>query len=200
MLTDRSAKSLTLLMAISLLAAQTVFAQGVTGTISGVVQDAQGGVLPGATVTITSQTRGTASSPVITNATGNFVIPNVAADTYTIQVEMPQFSTLRRQDVPVSPGDHVALGALVLQLGSATEVITVTGEAPLIQAASSERSFTIATDSVEEPSAGPAWLRRASRARSRRGFHERESPGRASRRRRWREFHGRRCDCRRSGT
>ena len=56
-------------------------AQGVTGTVSGTVKDAQGGVVPGATVTLINEAQGTQLAPVTTNATGDFVVPNVAAGT-----------------------------------------------------------------------------------------------------------------------
>ena len=42
-------------------------AQGRHRTVSGTVKDAQGGVIPGATVTLISETKGTRSTPVITN-------------------------------------------------------------------------------------------------------------------------------------
>ncbi len=84
--------------------ATTAFAQGVTGTLAGTVKDQQGGVVPGATVTLISQTQGTRSAPVVTNATGDFVIPNINADTYTVRVEMPSFKTLNRTDVLVRSG------------------------------------------------------------------------------------------------
>jgi hypothetical protein len=124
------------------------FAQGVTGTVNGTVRDAQGGVIPGATITLISEARETRSAPVITNAQGDFVFPNVTADTYTIQIEMPSFRTLRRAGVAVSPGSIVALGALTIEVGGTAEVVTVTGEVPLVQAASGERSFAVSTESV----------------------------------------------------
>jgi hypothetical protein len=124
------------------------FAQGITGTIAGTVKDAQGGVVPGATVTLTSESRGTVSAPVTTNATGDFVFPNLTADSYTVQVEMPSFRTLRRGRVEVNPGARVALGTLTIDVGGTSEVITVTSETPLVQSATGERSFTIATESV----------------------------------------------------
>ena len=74
------------------------------------MKDAQGGVIPGATVTMISDTRGTTSAPVVTNTDGDFVVPNIAADTYTIQVEMPSFRTLRRTGIVVSSGSIVGLG------------------------------------------------------------------------------------------
>src|SRR5689334_24105507 len=85
------------------------YAQGVTGTISGTVKDAQGGVVPGATVTLISESKGTVSAPVITSGTGDFVFPNVTADTYTVQVEVPSFKTLKRAGVAVSPGSNIRL-------------------------------------------------------------------------------------------
>src|SRR5437870_1568287 len=74
-------------------------AQVTTGSVSGTVKDAQGGVIPGATVTLISDTKGTKSTPAITSETGDFVFPNVIADVYTIQIEMPSFKTLQRSGV-----------------------------------------------------------------------------------------------------
>ena len=136
------------LAAILLAPGERALSQGITGTIAGTVKDAQGGVVPGATVTLTSESRGTVSTPVTTNAAGDFVFPNLTADTYTVQVEMPSFRTLRRGKVEVNPGARVALGTLTIDVGGTTEVITVTSEAPLVQSATGERSFTIATESV----------------------------------------------------
>src|SRR5580765_6266689 len=107
-------------------------AQGVTGTVSGTIKDTQGGVIPGATVTLVSESKGTRSSPVVTNATGDFVFPNIAADTYTIRVEMPSFKTLNRSGVKVSPGSIIALGAVTIDGGGTSETINVKGESPPI--------------------------------------------------------------------
>ena len=83
-----------------------VAAQVTTGTVYGTVKDAQGGVIPGATLVLTSDTRGTKSAPVVTNATGDYVFPNVTADTYTLEVTMNGFKTLKRPAVVVSPGSR----------------------------------------------------------------------------------------------
>src|SRR5258708_31732535 len=60
--------------------------QVTTGTVSGTVKDTQGGVIPGATVLLISETQGTKSTPVVTSEIGAFVFANVRADTYTIEV------------------------------------------------------------------------------------------------------------------
>jgi hypothetical protein len=141
---ERTVGAAIALAALSTLAA----AQGVTGSVSGSVRDAQGGVIPGATVTLISEARETRSSPAVTNAQGDFVFANVTADTYTILIEMPSFRSLRRTGVGVSAGSIVALGAMTLEVGGTTEVLTIVAEAPLVQTASGERSFTVTTESV----------------------------------------------------
>jgi hypothetical protein len=87
--------------------------------------------------------------PATTDAGGAFVFPNVAVDTYTIEVTMDGFRTLRRSGVPVNPGSRVAVGTLALEVGGASETLEVKAEAPVIQSASGERSFTITTEAVE---------------------------------------------------
>lgn len=137
------------------LAAAPLFAQGITGTITGTVKDSSGGVIPGATVTLISETRGTVLAPAITNASGDFVFPNITADTYTVQVEMPSFTTLKRSGVQLSAGARLTLGTLSISIGGLTDVATVKSEAPLIQAVSGERSFTVTTENVSNlPLAG----------------------------------------------
>src|SRR5687767_23385 len=63
-------------------------AQITTGAITGTVRDRQGGVVPGATVTLISETQNTRSTPVVTDMSGDFVFVNLRADTYTIEVVM----------------------------------------------------------------------------------------------------------------
>ena len=129
-------------------AATAVFAQGITGTLTGTVKDASGGVIPGATVTLISETRGTILAPVTTNASGEFVFPNITADTYTVQVEMPSFQTLKRTGVALSSGARLSIGTLTIAIGGLTDVATVRSEAPLVQAVTGERSFTVTTENV----------------------------------------------------
>ena len=124
------------------------FAQINTGTVAGTVADAQGGVIPGATVTLISEARGTRSAPVVTSATGDFVFANVAADTYTVEVALESFKTSQQPGIAVSPGTRVNAGTIVLEVGGATETVVVTGEAPRVQASSGERSFSVTTAEV----------------------------------------------------
>jgi hypothetical protein len=143
----RSARVLATVFATAVLAVPAI-AQVTTGRVVGTVTDAQGGVIPGATVVLTSDTRGTKMPPVTTNDQGSFTVPNVVADKYTIEVTMPSFKTTTRGGVAVSGGEIVNVPAFVLVVGGTSEVITVTDSAPMIQAQSGERSYTVTADQV----------------------------------------------------
>ena len=129
-------------------ASAPLLAQINTGTVLGTVKDAQGGVIPGATVTLISEARGTRSAPVVTSENGDFVFANVTADTYTVEVTLESFKTSQRGGVAVSPGTRVTVGTLVLEVGGATETVVVKGETPQIQSTTGERSFSVTTAEV----------------------------------------------------
>ena len=87
--------------------------------------------------------------PAVTNATGDYTFPNLTPDTYTVEITMDGFRTVKRAGVKVSGGDRVTVPALTLEPGGAAETVNVTSEAPLIQASSGERSFAISTTEIE---------------------------------------------------
>src|SRR2546430_3904922 len=137
------------LMLAILLVSAPALAQITTGTVSGNVKDAQGGVIPGATVVLISETRGTKSAPAITNETGTYVFPNVTADTYTVEITLEAFKTVRRAGVAVSGGDRVGLPAITLETGALAETVTVVAQSPLVQTQSGERSYAATSKQIE---------------------------------------------------
>ena len=124
-------------------------AQITTGTISGTVKDPQGGVIPGAAVTLTSDTRGTKLSDVFTNDQGDFTFVNVPPDKYTINVSMQGFKPAKQSGISVSPGDRSSIGTFTIEVGGLTDTVTVRAESPLVQSQSGERSFVVPTTAVE---------------------------------------------------
>jgi carboxypeptidase family protein len=129
--------------------ATTAIAQITTGTVSGNVKDSTGGVVPGATIVLINEARGTRSVPAVTNATGDYVFPNITAGVYTVEVTMDGFRTVRRTGIQVSGADRVTVPMLTLEPGGASETVNVTSEAPLIQASSGERSYAISQVQIE---------------------------------------------------
>src|SRR6516225_9087309 len=129
--------------------APNVSAQITTGNVIGTVRDAQGGVVPGATVTLIDEARGVRIGPVSTNESGSYVFPNVTAATYTVEVVMDGFKTAQQKGIPVSGGDRVSVPSITLEVGGKTETVQVTAESALVQAQSGERSFAVTTQQVE---------------------------------------------------
>jgi len=125
-------------------------AQITTGTVTGRVVDASGAVVPGSYVVLISETRGTRTAPVSANETGDYVIPNVAPDTYTVEVNAPSFKITRRTGIVVTGGDRVGVPTLTLEVGGTTETVNVTAEAALVQTQSGERSFAIESKQIDE--------------------------------------------------
>jgi hypothetical protein len=145
----RSAWKVMAILAAFALGASPALAQITTGTVFGTVKDAQGAIIPGASVTLISETRGTQLSDVVTNASGDFTFVNVPADRYTLQVSMSGFKTTKRSGVSVSPGDRLSVGSVAIEVGGLTDTVVVKAESPVVQSQSGERSFTIPTTTVE---------------------------------------------------
>ena len=106
-------------------------AQILYGSIVGVVKDAQGGAVPGATVTIvnkeTNLTRDT-----VTNADGGYNLTNVLPGPYDVKVSLPGFREAVRTNVPVTIG-QISRVDVTLEVGALTEIVTVASEAQLLQ-------------------------------------------------------------------
>jgi hypothetical protein len=122
-------------------------AQTTSASVSGIVQDSQGGVLPGVNVTMTSRTQGNVLTAV-TDSGGRFVFPIVRPDGYTLQATLQGFKTLERTNVVVNANDKLAIGSLTLEIGAVTEEISVTGRVIELQSASGERSFTLENETL----------------------------------------------------
>ena len=124
-------------------------AQITTGTVLGNVKDAQGGVVPGATVVLVSEARGTKSRPRSPTR------PATTCSRTSRRTPTPSKSRWtgsrpsQRTGVQVSGGDRVAVPALTLEPGGAAETVTVIAESPLVQAQSGERSFAVTTEQIE---------------------------------------------------
>jgi carboxypeptidase family protein len=119
-----------------------------TGTISGTVTDAQGGVLPGATVTAVHTPTGT-TYEAVTEADGHFLMLNVrAGGPYTIAVNMSGFRDEKLGDIQVALGEEKRV-SFTMQLASLTETVEVTGQASPIDTSRAGAGGNIAADVKE---------------------------------------------------
>src|SRR5215471_15547152 len=130
-----------------LIFATSLFSQTDRGTITGTVADASSAVIPGANVTATnSQT--TAKYETVSTETGNYTLTQLPAGNYEVTVELPGFKKYVRQGVTVLAATVVRID-VALDVGSATEEVTVTADATLLRTESGDLSHNIRTDAVD---------------------------------------------------
>jgi len=118
----------------------TACAQGI-GTIHGIVTDPSGSAVPGARVTATLAGRGTTRSAE-TNLQGEYLLPAQPVGAYRITVEASGFKAFHRSGVELNTSDNLRVDAR-LEVGSVTESVEVTAEAPLVDSRSSTVSALI---------------------------------------------------------
>src|SRR5438309_7824505 len=148
------------MLAVALLASVPAFAQGggasSTGTINGKVADSSGGVLPGVTVTATSQSlMGVQTS--VTGTDGLYRFPALPPGTYALTYELPGFNTLKRENIDITMG-FTATVNVDLKVASLQETVTVTGESPVIDTSSTRVQQNFKLEALQEiPNARDMW-------------------------------------------
>lgn len=138
----------TVLVAAALLCAAWPSAAQQMVSITGRITDPEGLALPGATITATEQNTGFTRN-VVSAANGAYTMPNLEPGIYTVSVDMPSFSALKRSDLALSAGTTATLD-FKMQLGGLAEAIEVTGQAPLIEKTSNQIGGSLSSQEIEE--------------------------------------------------
>ncbi len=133
----------TLLMTVT-----TASAQGTsTATLRGNIQDASGGVLPGATVTVTNA--GTkAVQNQVSDARGQYAFLALFSGTYDLKVELAGFKTYEQKGIVLSPNDTRGID-IRLDVGQQSETITVTGQTEVIQTETGAREGVLNAKQID---------------------------------------------------
>ena len=127
--------------------AGSAFAQGDRGTITGTVSDSTNAVIPGAGVTATN-TQTTAKYETVSTETGNYTLAQLPAGVYDLTVELPGFKKYVRQGITVQVSTTLRID-VALEVGAATEEVTVNADAPLLKTESGELSHNVRTDTMD---------------------------------------------------
>lgn len=106
-------------------------AQDFRGAITGRITDAQGGRLPGVTVTVINIATNV-SATATTDSEGGYSFSYLAPGTYKVTAELSGFKKAAREGVEVRIGDRLEL-ALSLEVGSFEETVSVAAESPLLE-------------------------------------------------------------------
>ena len=101
------------------------------GSISGTIKDEQGGVIPGATVSVVNQqTR--QSQSTVTDGTGFYTFPNLLPGQYDVLAELQGFKKANRTSITLDATGKQTID-FALQTGTLSEEVTVTGYSPVLQ-------------------------------------------------------------------
>src|SRR5262245_17142442 len=107
-------------------------------TITGLVTDTSGAVLPGVTVEASSSALIEKTRSTQTNTQGRYSIVDLRPGSYEVTFTLPGFSSIRRDNVEVVSNTNVTLNA-ELKVGAVEESVTVSGQAPTVDVQSAAR-------------------------------------------------------------
>src|SRR5262245_36210685 len=123
-------------------------AQVTTATFYGIVNDPSGAAVAGATVTMTRE--GTSAiSTKITDETGEFVFNFMPIGFYTLKIELHGFKTFESRGMELLAAQNIRR-SFTLELGQVAEIVTVTGEASLVNTVAPEQRESFSQMQVTE--------------------------------------------------
>ena len=130
----------------ALLLSGIVFAQSDRGTITGTITDPAGAIAPGAAIKAKNTGTGIEYSTVSTN-TGNYTLAQLPVGSYELTVSMTGFKTYVRQGINVLSAQTLRID-VPLEVGSISESVTVSADAPLLKTDSTEVSHNVSVDQL----------------------------------------------------
>lgn len=142
-------KKTPILLSLAMLLAVSVFAQN-TGSLSGIVQDTNGGAISGAKVTVSDPSKGF-QLETKTSSEGTFSFSTVPPGSYTVTVEANGFKKTVKTGIILNIADRQSTGVIALEVGSLENTVEVTADAAqlLVKTESGEVSQTINGDQVK---------------------------------------------------
>ena len=142
-------------VALTLLAASSVYAQ--EASVIGTVTDETKGVLPGVSVTATNLATG-GHATAVSNERGEYRLPNLPPGKYRVQAELPGFATTVVPEIELLVGQNATM-AFTMKVADLNETVTVSGEAPLVDVASSQVAGNVNPRQMEAlPLQGRNWM------------------------------------------
>src|SRR6478672_4718 len=115
---------------VGMFVSSPVAAQIGQGRLTGTVTDAQGAVLPGVTVSVTSPAL-IGGQNTITEANGRYLFPSLPSGTYRVTFELVGFQKVNRENINIITGQTIPAD-VQLQLSGVSESVTVTGASPVV--------------------------------------------------------------------
>ncbi len=129
------------LMMVVVASSLIAYGQGSNSSLSGTVTDPNGGVIPGAAITVKSAATGT-EFKALTASNGTFTVPTLDAGVYTVTISAAGFKQAIVSDVKLDAGVPGAV-KVSLEVGNTNETVTVQGGGEVVQSQTANIATTL---------------------------------------------------------
>jgi len=123
-------------------------AQVGVASLSGVVQDQTGAIIPGATVILTNGINGSVTT-IESNPAGAFTFAAIPSGDYTLKIEHSGFNAFVQTGIHLNPGDAISLPDVSLKPGDVNESVTVTAEIAGLPLDNGQLSSTVTANDLD---------------------------------------------------
>ena len=128
--------------------ASLAFGQGATASITGTVTDPSGGVVAGVAIQATNTETGAVYEAASTSA-GNYTVPGLPVGTYVLNAKAAGFKAYAHQNLALAAA-QVLREDVPLEVGAATDTVTVSAEASLLKTDSAELSHNVTLEQLDD--------------------------------------------------
>jgi len=137
--------SVLLLAALSITG--SLFGQAATGTITGTITDPAGAVVAAAAIEVKNTETGTVY-PTVSTATGAYTVPSLPVGAYQVSVTVQGFKKYNRTGLTLSAAQTLGID-VTLEVGSATESVSVNAEASLLKTETGDIAHNITLQQLD---------------------------------------------------
>ena len=120
----------------------------INGSITGVVKDASGAVLPGVTIEVASPALIEKIRTAVSDGQGLYRMVDLRPGTYTVTFTLPGFSTMKREGLELTAGFTATVNG-DMKVGELAETITVSGETPVVDLQNVRQQTTLSRTTLE---------------------------------------------------
>jgi len=132
----------------------SAWAQGTS--LSGVVTDATGAVIPGVTIEAASPALIEGARSATTDSSGRYSITELRPGTYTVTFSLAGFSTVKREGIELTAAFAGNVNAQ-MRVGSLEDTVTVSGETPVVDVQNVVKQRLVSAEVIEAVPTGKSW-------------------------------------------